>query len=108
MAYSHVGFACAMGSACDRPAGLWQKYLLSSHVPGFKLNGKVKRPKLSPFGLANTSRTCVWACRKTVIVNLDPANEAVFEGIKVNMADLISVEDVMEAYNLGPNGGQTD
>jgi hypothetical protein len=50
----------------------------------------------------------VWACRKTVIVNLDPANEAVFEGIKVNMADLISVEDVMEAYNLGPNGGQTD
>ena len=46
------------------------------------------------------------ACRRpTIIVNLDPANDALPYHCDVNIFDLVSLEDVAEAYNLGPNGG---
>ncbi|KAJ3364457.1 hypothetical protein GGF31_009016 [Allomyces arbusculus] len=43
--------------------------------------------------------------RKTVIVNLDPANERVPYPCAVNLADLIRLEDAMDEFGLGPNGG---
>ncbi|KAJ1861489.1 hypothetical protein H4R99_005927 [Coemansia sp. RSA 1722] len=43
--------------------------------------------------------------RKTVVVNLDPANESMTYECAVNIEDLITLDDAMEAYQLGPNGG---
>ena len=44
--------------------------------------------------------------RRTVhIVNLDPAAEVFTYKVDVDIRELISVEDVMEELNLGPNGG---
>ncbi|KAJ1994952.1 hypothetical protein GGI25_001255 [Coemansia spiralis] len=43
--------------------------------------------------------------RKTIIVNLDPANDSVPYTSAVNIEDLITLGDAMEAYQLGPNGG---
>ncbi|KAJ2848139.1 hypothetical protein IWW36_003476 [Coemansia brasiliensis] len=43
--------------------------------------------------------------RKTIIVNLDPANENMPYTSAVNIEDLITLQDAMEAYELGPNGG---
>ena len=43
--------------------------------------------------------------RPCVIVNLDPANELCGTECGVNVADLITVAEVMDAYGLGPNGG---
>lgn len=44
--------------------------------------------------------------KRTVhIVNLDPAAEVFNYKVDVDIKDLISVEDVMEELNLGPNGG---
>ncbi len=45
------------------------------------------------------------SCRPTAIVNLDPANDALPYECAVNVFDLISLSDVMDAYELGPNGG---
>jgi len=42
--------------------------------------------------------------RKTAVVNLDPANEQIPYDCAVDVADLISIEDVMNAHDLGPNG----
>jgi GTPase SAR1 family protein len=45
--------------------------------------------------------------RKTIIVNLDPANENMPYGSEecaINIQDLISLEKVMEQLKLGPNG----
>lgn len=38
-------------------------------------------------------------------MNLDPANDVLPYECGVNIFDLVSLEDVAEAYNLGPNGG---
>ncbi|KAJ1758864.1 hypothetical protein LPJ58_002577 [Coemansia sp. RSA 1591] len=43
--------------------------------------------------------------RKTVIVNLDPANENTPYTSAVNIEDLITLQDAMDAHDLGPNGG---
>jgi GPN-loop GTPase len=43
--------------------------------------------------------------RECVIVNLDPANDALPYPCALNVMDLISLEDVMDEFALGPNGG---
>ncbi|KAJ2767314.1 hypothetical protein IWQ56_003379 [Coemansia nantahalensis] len=43
--------------------------------------------------------------RKTVVVNLDPANESMQYTSAVDIADLITLDDAMDAHGLGPNGG---
>ena len=45
------------------------------------------------------------AGRKTVIVNLDPANEFIPYECAINISELVALEDVMDALELGPNGG---
>ncbi len=42
--------------------------------------------------------------RKAVVVNLDPANEDTQYECAVNVTDLITVQDVMDEFGLGPNG----
>ena len=42
--------------------------------------------------------------RKVVIVNLDPANEALPYECSVDVSELITLQDVMERLHLGPNG----
>lgn len=42
--------------------------------------------------------------RSFAIVNLDPANENMCYKAEVDIMELITVEDVMESYKLGPNG----
>lgn len=43
--------------------------------------------------------------RKVSIVNIDPANDHIPYPCAVNIADLITLDDVMEEFGLGPNGG---
>ncbi|KXN72275.1 hypothetical protein CONCODRAFT_47812 [Conidiobolus coronatus NRRL 28638] len=43
--------------------------------------------------------------RKCVIVNLDPANDFIPYECAINIQDLITLQDAMETYHLGPNGG---
>ncbi|KAB5595052.1 Cytoplasmic protein [Ceratobasidium theobromae] len=43
--------------------------------------------------------------RPIAIVNLDPANDLVPYKCDVDIASLISLQDAMEEYGLGPNGG---
>ncbi|NWW86264.1 GPN2 GTPase, partial [Rhynochetos jubatus] len=43
--------------------------------------------------------------RKVTVVNLDPANEAMPYQCAVDVAELVTLCDVMESLNLGPNGG---
>ncbi|KAJ2399420.1 hypothetical protein GGI23_002669 [Coemansia sp. RSA 2559] len=43
--------------------------------------------------------------RKTIIVNLDPANENVPYSSAIDIEELITLKDAMQAYQLGPNGG---
>ncbi|KAJ1735974.1 hypothetical protein LPJ72_001632 [Coemansia sp. Benny D160-2] len=43
--------------------------------------------------------------RKTIIVNLDPANDNIPYTSAVDIGELITLEDAMNAYHLGPNGG---
>jgi GPN-loop GTPase len=43
--------------------------------------------------------------RNAIVVNLDPANDRLAYDCKVNIYDLITVEDVMANCGLGPNGG---
>ena len=45
------------------------------------------------------------AGRPTVVINLDPANEALPYEAAASVTDLISLTDVMDEYGLGPNGG---
>lgn len=42
--------------------------------------------------------------RKVTVVNLDPANEQMEYVASVDIMQLITVEDVMQHYSLGPNG----
>ena len=43
--------------------------------------------------------------RDMVVVNLDPGNEVFPYKCHVNVMDLVSVENVMNEFHLGPNGG---
>lgn len=43
--------------------------------------------------------------RKVTVVNLDPANEVMPYQCAVDIAELITLPDVMENLKLGPNGG---
>ncbi|KAI9298484.1 hypothetical protein K502DRAFT_346069 [Neoconidiobolus thromboides FSU 785] len=43
--------------------------------------------------------------RKTIIINLDPANENIPYTPAIDINDLITVQDVMDEFQLGPNGG---
>ena len=43
--------------------------------------------------------------RKVAVINLDPANDALPYDCSIDLADLVSLEAVMETYGLGPNGG---
>jgi len=43
--------------------------------------------------------------RKTIVVNLDPANDTLPYTAAVNIAKLIQLEEVMSSMSLGPNGG---
>lgn len=45
------------------------------------------------------------AGRKVAIVNLDPANDSLPYDVAVDVADLVSLEEVMAELKLGPNGG---
>lgn len=43
--------------------------------------------------------------RKVVVVNMDPANEGANYSCAVDVSELVTLGDVMEALKLGPNGG---
>jgi len=43
--------------------------------------------------------------RKATVINLDPANDQIPYQCGVNIHDLITMDKVMEQYQLGPNGG---
>ncbi|KAJ2725293.1 hypothetical protein GGI07_001427 [Coemansia sp. Benny D115] len=43
--------------------------------------------------------------RETIVVNLDPANDGMAYDCSINIEDLITLDDAMDAYQLGPNGG---
>ncbi|KAA0149183.1 hypothetical protein FNF28_07381 [Cafeteria roenbergensis] len=43
--------------------------------------------------------------RRPVVINLDPANDELPYPCALDIADLITCSDVMEAMDLGPNGG---
>ena len=43
--------------------------------------------------------------RPISIVNLDPANDNIPYPCAIDIASLITVQDVMDTYSLGPNGG---
>jgi GPN-loop GTPase len=43
--------------------------------------------------------------RRAIVVNLDPANDMLPYDCAVDLADLVSLEEVMERLTLGPNGG---
>ena len=41
------------------------------------------------------------------VINLDPANDVLPYECAVNIEDLIKLEDAMNQYGLGPNGGKS-
>lgn len=43
--------------------------------------------------------------RKVAVVNLDPANDALPYKCNVDISELVTLSDVMDELNLGPNGG---
>lgn len=43
--------------------------------------------------------------RKTVVVNLDPANDALPYDCAVDISELVSLAEVQDNLKLGPNGG---
>jgi len=43
--------------------------------------------------------------RKTVVVNLDPANDILPYNARVDISKLVQLEEVMSSMSLGPNGG---
>lgn len=44
--------------------------------------------------------------RACCVVNLDPANYDLQYDCDIDIRSLVTVESVMQEYNLGPNGGQ--
>ncbi|XP_061710248.1 LOW QUALITY PROTEIN: GPN-loop GTPase 2-like [Cydia pomonella] len=65
---------------------------------------------LGPPGAGKTTYCCKMSQllrkfrRKVVIVNLDPANELMSYEPDIDIRQLIVLEEVMDQYNLGPNG----
>ena len=53
----------------------------------------------------NLQQHCESIGRSVHIVNLDPVAENFKYSVATNIRELISLEDVMEELNLGPNGG---
>lgn len=53
----------------------------------------------------NLQQHCESIGRSVHIVNLDPAAEDFKYSVAIDIRELISLEDVMEELNLGPNGG---
>lgn len=45
--------------------------------------------------------------RQVAVVNLDPANDNIPYDCAIDIADLVSLDEVMETLHLGPNGGRT-
>jgi GTPase SAR1 family protein len=43
--------------------------------------------------------------RSSAIINLDPANDRLSYDVALDIRDFITLEDIMEEQNLGPNGG---
>lgn len=43
--------------------------------------------------------------RKVTVVNLDPANDLLPYDCKIDLNELITLQDAMEEFGLGPNGG---
>ncbi|XP_071439791.1 GPN-loop GTPase 2 [Hetaerina americana] len=43
--------------------------------------------------------------RKVAVVNIDPANDGMSYEPAIDISNLITLEDVMDTYHLGPNGG---
>lgn len=42
--------------------------------------------------------------RPVIVMNLDPANDYIPFNCHIDIRELITVEDVMKKFNLGPNG----
>eukprot|EP01040_Poterioochromonas_malhamensis_P015178 gene15178-16946_t len=42
--------------------------------------------------------------RKTILINLDFANDALPYTVAIDVRDFLTLQDAMEKYNLGPNG----
>ncbi|XP_047985806.1 GPN-loop GTPase 2-like [Leguminivora glycinivorella] len=65
---------------------------------------------LGPPGAGKTTYCCQMSQllrklgRKVVIINLDPANEVMPYKPDIDIRQLIVLEEVMDQYNLGPNG----
>lgn len=47
-----------------------------------------------------------YAARPVVCVNLDPANYTLPYPVAIDLKELIDMEEVMETFQLGPNGGR--
>lgn len=45
--------------------------------------------------------------RPAAVVNLDPANDRVPYECSVDIGELVTIESVMEEFDLGPNGGES-
>ncbi len=65
------------------------------------MRGRASKELFSPPDTSTTS-----FCRPTIAVNLDFANDDLPYECAVNVFDLISLSDAMEAFELGPNGGE--
>lgn len=65
---------------------------------------------LGPPGAGKTTYCCEMSKllkkigRKTVLINLDPANDCMSYMPDIDIRNLIVLEDVMDKYELGPNG----
>jgi hypothetical protein len=44
--------------------------------------------------------------RKVAVINLDPANDDLPYEAAVDISELVALEEVMEHFKLGPNGGE--
>lgn len=44
--------------------------------------------------------------RKVAVVNLDPANDSRPYASAIDIQELITMEEVLDTFQLGPNGGQ--
>lgn len=72
---------------------------------------------IGPPGAGKTSYVCAMhsfltspsnpAPRIVCTVNLDPANYTLPYPVSIDIKELIDMEEVMETFQLGPNGGQT-
>ena len=112
-------------AAGDWPAGLGQEHVLHGHARVPERHWKVSHLHRRAKRLCNGWRgrgalCCPWPAlsrawcgchptspprRRPVVINLDPANDELPYPCALDIADLITCSDVMEAMDLGPNGG---